>query len=87
VGDGVARHGDRLLPVLASRSDAVDAAVDAAFPHTSRSPLRAANHAGWTAGLAAAELARLGPDRVLDRSESPDGQSSESGALQLHLAV
>ena len=66
VGDGVTRHGDRLLPVLARRSDAVDDAVAAAFPQTSRSPLRAPNHAGWSAGLAAAELARLGPDQAFD---------------------
>ncbi|MGH8999228.1 MAG: DUF2786 domain-containing protein, partial [Acidimicrobiia bacterium] len=87
VGDGVARHGDRLLPVLARRSDAVDAAVAAAFPRTSPSPLRASNDAGWAAGRAAAELARLGPDHVLDASATHDDPASGSGDLQLHLAV
>ena len=87
VGDGVARHGDRLLPVLARRSDAVDAAVAAAFPHISRSPLRAANHAGWAAGLAAAELARLGPEHLLEPGVHADDPASEPGAAQLHLAV
>jgi hypothetical protein len=87
VGEGVARHGDRLLPVLARRSDAVDAAVAAAFPQTSLTPLRASNHVGWAAGLAAAELARLGPDHVLDPSAPPDDEAPEAGAGQLHLAV
>ena len=87
VGDGVTRHGDRLLPVLARRSDAVDAAVAAAFPQTSRSPLRAPNHAGWAAGLAAAELARLGPDHALDNGAPTSGPISTSEAEQLHLAV
>jgi hypothetical protein len=85
LGDGVARHGDRLLPVLARRSDAVDAAVAAAFPHTSRSPMRAPNPAGWAAGLAAAELARIGPDRAL--AHGTPSANLESEAAQLHLAV
>ena len=86
VGDGVTRHGDRLLPVLARRSVAVDDAVAAAFPQTSRSPLRAPNHAGWSAGLAAAELARLGPDQALDNGAPTSGPTT-SEAEQLHLAV
>jgi hypothetical protein len=85
VGDGIARHGDRLLPVLARRSDAVDAAVAAAFPHTSRSPLRAPNPAGWAAGLAAAELARIGPDHAL--ADGTPSANPEPEAAQLHLAV
>lgn len=87
MGDGVTRHGEQLLPVLTRRSDAVDAAVAAAFPHTSTSPLRAPNHAGWVAGLAAAELACLGPDQVLDSRPPRDCTAPESEATQLNLAV
>jgi hypothetical protein len=93
VEDGMARHGDRLLPVLARRSDAVDAAVAAAFPHTAQSPLRATNHTGWVAGLAAADFARLGPERVLDTRAASDAPASEPEPEpepepeQLHLAV
>jgi hypothetical protein len=87
VGDGVARHGDRLLPVLARRSDAVDAAVAAAFPHTTPSPLRASNHTGWAAGLAAAEFARLGPEHLLDAGASSSDGAAPPDIEQLHLAV
>ena len=87
VGEAVARHGDRLLPVLARRSDAVDAAVAAAFPHTSRTPLRAASPAGWAAGLAAAELARIGPQHALVDSAPPGNPTPEPEAEQLQLAV
>jgi hypothetical protein len=87
VEDGVARHGDQLLPVLARRSDAVDAAVAAAFPRLSSTPLRAANRAGWVAGLAAAEVARLGPDHALGHRGVAGEPTSDPKVEQLHLAV
>ena len=90
VEEGVVRYGDRLLPVLARRSDAVEGAVDAGFPRVGQSPLSAGNDAGWEAELAAAELARLGPGAALEGS--PPGRratiASDPGLppKQLHLA-
>jgi hypothetical protein len=52
-------YGAALLPVLADRSTAVDAACDAAFPGAIRRSISVTNAAGWAAGAAAAELASL----------------------------
>jgi hypothetical protein len=54
-------HGAKLLPVLAARSQAVDDAVKATFPEVEYRSVSISNGAGWAAGLAAAELARLSP--------------------------
>jgi len=59
VDAGTARHGKRLLPVLARRVQAVDEAVDAAFPGMTERVLRTSNGFGWAAGRAAADLADL----------------------------
>ena len=52
-------YGAELLPVLASRSAAVEAARHAAFPHTVKRAVSVTNAAGWLAGSAAADLASL----------------------------
>jgi hypothetical protein len=52
-------YGEALLPVLADRSAAVDAARDAAFPGAVTRPVSVTNAAGWAAGSAAADLASL----------------------------
>ena len=56
---GAEEHGSALLPVLAARSEAVDAAVDSAYPQMGTYSVSIGNGAGWAAGTAAAELARL----------------------------
>jgi hypothetical protein len=61
VDDAVAAHGAALLPVLASREDALDAAMRAAFPRlTQGRPTRVTDAAGWHAGRDAAGRADLG---------------------------
>ncbi|MGH9054919.1 MAG: DUF2786 domain-containing protein, partial [Acidimicrobiales bacterium] len=63
--DARAVHGGRLLPVLASRADAIEEKVAELFPRTSRYNGPAVNNRdGWVAGRTAAELASLGPDRA-----------------------
>ncbi|MGH8900480.1 MAG: DUF2786 domain-containing protein [Egibacteraceae bacterium] len=59
-------HGDALLPVLASRLDAVDRARDEAYPDLESRSFSATDVAGWAAGTAAAQLASLavGPELV-----------------------
>ena len=53
------QYGEALLPVLADRSAAVNAARDAAFPGAVKRPVSVTNAAGWAAGHAAADLASL----------------------------
>ena len=64
-----AGSGGALLPVLVSRSEAVDEALAAAFPHTTVRRSRAYDAHGWHAGTSAADRATLGG---ADRSV-PDG--------------
>jgi hypothetical protein len=52
-------YGEALLPVLAGRLAAVDAARDAAFPGLVSRSVSVTNAAGWAAGSAAADLASL----------------------------
>jgi hypothetical protein len=60
VEDAAETHGaERLLPVLAARSEAAEAAADEAFPHAKRSGFAAHDGAGWAAGEAAADVASL----------------------------
>lgn len=54
-----AEYGEALLPVLADRSAAVEAARDTAFPGAVKRPVSVTNAAGWAAGRAAADLASL----------------------------
>ena len=63
--EGLAEHGDALLPVLARRDELVGRAVAEAFPRTRRTTTRATNGAGWAAGTAAADRADLSVRRRL----------------------
>ncbi|SES46759.1 Protein of unknown function [Actinokineospora terrae] len=56
-------HSTALVPVLASREAAVDAKFAALFPGIRTRRTTATNPSGWTAGLAAADLADLHPHR------------------------
>ena len=58
---GAEEHGAALLPVLAARSQAVEDAVESTFPEMGTYSVSISNGAGWAAGTAAAELARLSP--------------------------
>jgi len=49
----------RLLPVLAANSRAADELTDRMFPSTVPQSVSVSNGAGWGAGRAAADLARL----------------------------
>lgn len=55
-----AEYGDSLLPVLASREAAVEAAYAEAFPNTTMMKSRSYNSAGWHAGRSAADAADIG---------------------------
>lgn len=59
VAEAASDHGDALLPVLASRIDAVEAAVREACPHLVTRRTSIADDAGWAAGTAAASHADL----------------------------
>lgn len=50
---------DRLLPVLAARSKVADEMMERLFPEMVSRQVSVSNGAGWGAGLAAADLARL----------------------------
>jgi hypothetical protein len=65
IDEAQAAHGKNVLPVLASRDEAADAACDAAFPRVRHERISTSNLSGWAAGYAAADLARLGPDTEL----------------------
>lgn len=67
VAEAAARHGDGLLPVLAERRDAVDQRLAEEFPHLRRMRITASDPAGYAAGHAAAERARLGGSEVAGR--------------------
>ncbi|MEV0153116.1 DUF2786 domain-containing protein [Micromonospora sp. NPDC050686] len=57
-----AAGADRLLPVLAARSDAVRQRLDTLFPGTTRGRLTVRDVEGWTSGTAAADRASLRAD-------------------------
>jgi Protein of unknown function (DUF2786) len=61
-----ARHDGGLLPVLAARDKTVHEAFAAAFPHLRDRSVRISNAAGWAAGRAAADVARLEIRQSLD---------------------
>lgn len=54
---------ERLLPVLARRTQEVDDLFEVMFPDVVLRSRTISNHAGWDAGIAAAEAAELGIDR------------------------
>ncbi|MGC1210008.1 MAG: hypothetical protein WA890_01910, partial [Micromonospora sp.] len=51
--------GERLLPVLAARSDAVRERMDTLFPGVTRARLTVRDAEGWTSGTSAADRASL----------------------------
>ncbi|MFU8852278.1 DUF2786 domain-containing protein [Micromonospora sp. SL1-18] len=53
------RGGERLLPVLAARSDAVRERVDQLFPGVTRHRLQVRDAEGWNSGTSAADRASL----------------------------
>lgn len=59
VAEGLAEHGNRLLPVLASREATAQATIDELFPHLVNRQMAVGNEEGWRHGRAAAELASL----------------------------
>ncbi len=60
-------YGAALLPVLASREAAVEAAYTAAFPNTTTMRNRNLNAAGWHAGRSAADAADIGAGASITR--------------------
>ena len=58
--DAEQTYGTALVPILAERHAAVDAAYEEAFPNTTVRRGRRLNAAGWYAGRAAAERADIG---------------------------
>lgn len=56
---GTAEHGAGLVPVMSARRKAVDDAVESTFPDVGSYSVSVSNGAGWAAGTAAAEMARL----------------------------
>jgi hypothetical protein len=73
-----AEHGRDVLPVLASRDEAVAAAVDEAFPRTRRSRFTVGDAAGAAAGDAAGARATLG-DAGAVRSTARPALGSRAG--------
>jgi hypothetical protein len=60
------RGGGSLLPVLARRADAAEAAAAAAFPNLKTFSTTGRDAEGWAAGRQAADRAQLGTEGVLD---------------------
>lgn len=58
----------RLLPVLSARSRAVDELIEQQFPDLVSKRVSVSNAAGWGAGRAAADLARLDVNQALERT-------------------
>ncbi len=66
VAEAAAELGDSLLPVLAARTDQVEAARDEAFPSLRANRIRVTDGRGWAAGQAAAELAHLEAGKAVE---------------------
>lgn len=58
--EAVAEGHDRLLPVLAARSDAVRERTEVLFPGVTRYRMSVRDHEGWLSGTLAADRATLG---------------------------
>lgn len=65
------RDDDRLLPVLAARSDAVRERLDQLFPGVTRHRLQVRDAEGWTSGTSAADAASLDVGRPTRRAVRP----------------
>jgi hypothetical protein len=75
----VSAIGDsRLLPVLSSRSRAVDELMEKTFPRLAQKRVSVSNAAGWGAGTAAADLALLEVHEAL--SHTSDRGRSEAAS-------
>jgi hypothetical protein len=61
--EATSTYGTEVVPVLAERARAVDAAVSELFPHLRRRGSRTVDPAGWHAGRQAADDAELGGSR------------------------
>jgi hypothetical protein len=68
----------RLLPVLSSRSRAVDELMEETFPRLVAKRVSVSNAAGWGAGTAAADLALLEVHEAL--SDTAEGRRSEAAS-------
>ncbi|MFJ2173743.1 DUF2786 domain-containing protein [Streptomyces sp. NPDC087851] len=79
-GDGAARGGSGLLPVLAAREAAVTDRTDRMFPETVATRVRGVTDAeGWTHGVSAADAAHV-PGNGGDKSGKSDrGGKSDGG--------
>ena len=62
-----AQYGSALVPLLADREAAVEAAYRDAFPDIEMMPVRRLNAAGWHAGRAAGDRADIGAGAALTR--------------------
>jgi len=60
-------YGDSLLPILADKQAAVDAAYEEAFPNSTTMKSRSLDAAGYHAGRAAAERAHIGAGEAISR--------------------
>lgn len=60
VAEADAAHGGEVLPVLASRAEAVESEVARRFPHLRRARVSVSDGRGWTEGRVAADRARIG---------------------------
>ncbi|MCE9623008.1 MAG: DUF2786 domain-containing protein [Actinomycetia bacterium] len=65
--DAEQTYGAALVPILAERQAAVDAAYEQAFPNTTARRGRRLDAAGWYAGRAAAERADIGVGEAIAR--------------------
>jgi Protein of unknown function (DUF2786) len=74
-----ALDASRLLPVLASRSRAVDELMERNFPRLVHKRVTISNAAGWGAGRAAADLALLDIHEALNDSDAADERRSQAG--------
>jgi len=63
-----AERGGSLLPILAARTQQVSSHVDELFPHLVAKSFSSGNLAGWGAGRAAADLARLQVHDEIERA-------------------
>jgi hypothetical protein len=69
----------RLLPVLSSRSRAVDELMERNFPRLVYKTVSISNAAGWGAGRAAADLALLDVHEALSDRDAADPRHSQAG--------
>jgi hypothetical protein len=67
VDEAIAEYGSDLLPVLASREEAVEQHLRQEFPQIRRVGTRASNGAGWTAGRIAADRAKIHGGKPISR--------------------